>query len=143
MQIWIFLKQKQICIFLRCRSEFFLNKKWIYIFIRCRSEFFSNQKLICILLRYKSDFSLTYVDFETKEKIKHDCVYGCLVLFGSYSINLCYEWNSLHKKNIFIYFLKKHIKTYLIFFVIKNLFFFHHKTDLIFYKLKNHFFSTC
>ena len=127
MQIWIFLKQKriyiflrcrfeffflnqkQICIFLRCRSEFFSNKKWICIFIRCRSEFFSNQKLICIFLSYRSDFFfffLTYADFEIKKKIKHDCVCGCL--FNACCINLYYEWNSLLKKYFSIFL--KHIK---------------------------------
>ena len=150
MQIWIFLKQKQICIFLRCRfefflnkkwicifikcrSKFFLNKKWICIFIRCRSKFFSNQKRICIFLRYRYDFSLTYVDFETKEKIKHDCVYGCFVLFGSYSINLCYEWNSLHKKKKIYIFFNKTYKNISDFFCYQKPFFFssQNRSDLL------------
>ena len=54
--------------------------------------------MICISYRYRSDF-FNICGFWNKEK---DYEWLCLwlfVLFGSYSINSCYEWNSLHKKS--------------------------------------------
>ena len=60
------------------------------------------------------------------------------VLCNSFCINLDYEWNSLLKKILFIFF--KTYKNRLIFLLSKTFFFCYYKTDLIIYKLKNHFF---
>ena len=128
MQIWIFLNTKQICIFLRCRSEFFSNRKLICIFLRGRSIFFCSKKWFEFFLKFFS-FFYKIADFEISKKKLRARLKSFLLICDACIVSLSHKCESSFK-SFFIYLLYKNRSN----FYQSNPFFFlpFTKIDLIF-----------